>query len=119
MIRKPNGAKLLVPEWMTLPEAGAIRIVSSPRLSVNRLMELRDFIDRLMLTSSVEARVSGGQSSDTFGAAQIGSVQDTTIDRTVTTTTNDSIGVIEDASYRSDVRHKNRKRRKERSGGQQ
>ena len=52
IIRKPSdGAKCLLPEWMTSPAAGVIRIVSCPRLSVNRLVELRGLIDRLMASS--------------------------------------------------------------------
>jgi hypothetical protein len=31
IVRKPDGARFLLPEWMTLPEAGAIRILSCPR----------------------------------------------------------------------------------------
>ena len=47
-MRKPNGAKILLPEWMTTAEAGAIQTVSSPRLSIIKLLELRAFLDRLM-----------------------------------------------------------------------
>ena len=42
IICKPGeGARLLLPEWMTFPEAGAIQTLSRPRLSVTRLVELR------------------------------------------------------------------------------
>jgi hypothetical protein len=44
IIRKPDGAKSLIPEWMTFAEAGAIRIMSCPRLSVDSLLQLRAFI---------------------------------------------------------------------------
>src|SRR5438105_4425046 len=49
IIRNPNdGTKSLLPEWMTFAGTGAIRIVSCPRFYVNRLVELRALIDRLM-----------------------------------------------------------------------
>jgi hypothetical protein len=118
VIRKPDGAKCLIPEWMTRPEAEAIRILSSPRLSVNLLIELRDLIDRIMLTSPVEKRISGGRSSDTSGAAKIGAIQNITLGRTVATATKGSVGAAEEASSRSSVRRKNRKRRTERSRGE-
>jgi hypothetical protein len=117
MIYGPNGAKLLIPEWMTLPEAAAIRIVSSPRLSVNRLMELRDLIDRLMLTSSGGKRVPGGPSNDALGTGKFGLVHDPAIGRTATTEAKDGTRVVEDASDRGNVRRKINKRRKERPGG--
>jgi Family of unknown function (DUF5372) len=96
VIRKPDGAKCLIPEWMTRPEAEAIRILSSPRLSVNLLIELRDLIDRIMLTSPVEKRISGGRSSDTSGAAKIGAIQNITLGRTVATATKGSVGAGEE-----------------------
>jgi Family of unknown function (DUF5372) len=92
VIRKPDGAKCLIPEWMTRPEAEAIRILSSPRLSVNLPIELRDLIDRIMLTSPVEKRISGGRSSDTSGAAKIGAIQNITLGRPVATATKGSVG---------------------------
>jgi len=53
IIRNPNdGTKSLLPEWMTFVETAAIRIVSCPRFYVNRLVELRALIDRLMAPSS-------------------------------------------------------------------
>jgi hypothetical protein len=51
IIGRPDGANLLLPEWMTSPDAGAIRILSCPRLCVNRLVELRALLDRLMASS--------------------------------------------------------------------
>jgi uncharacterized protein YifN (PemK superfamily) len=62
IIRKPNGAKTLLPEWMTTAEAGAIQTVSSPRLSINKLLELRAFLDRLMTSS--EDQPSGGMNDE-------------------------------------------------------
>jgi hypothetical protein len=111
MIQGPNGPKLLVPEWMTLPEAAAIRIESFPRFSVNRLMELRDLIDRLMLTSSGEKRVPGGPSNEALGTSKFGLVHDPAIGRTATTEARDGTRVVEDASDRGNVRRKINKRR--------
>jgi len=111
IICKPgDGAKCLLPEWMTFPEAGAIRIVSCPRLSVNRLVELRALIDRLMASSSGK-HVPGGQNNETMDIARTGSVQDTDAEQTVgTTSTNDSTGAAEGASDRGDVRYRSKKR---------
>jgi hypothetical protein len=52
IVRKPGGAKLLLPAWMTFPESSSVTILSCPRLSVNGLLELRALLDRLMASSS-------------------------------------------------------------------
>jgi hypothetical protein len=51
IVRKSDGAKLLLPAWMTFPESRG-KILSCPRLSVNRLLDLRALLDRLMVSSS-------------------------------------------------------------------
>jgi hypothetical protein len=65
IICKPGeGARLLLPEWMTFPEAGAIQTLSRPRFSVTRLVELRALIDRLMALSPGNHLPGGGQSNE-------------------------------------------------------
>ena len=45
---------------MTTPEAAAIEIVAAPRLSVDRLVELRKFLDRTMIALSSGKQTSAG-----------------------------------------------------------
>jgi hypothetical protein len=52
LVRGTDGTTHLLPAWMTSPEAGAIEIVTVPRLPVNRLFELRSVLDRIMIASS-------------------------------------------------------------------
>src|SRR5260370_36246694 len=52
LVRGTDGTTHLLPAWMTSPEAGAIEIVTVPRLAVNRLFELRSVLDRIMIASS-------------------------------------------------------------------
>jgi hypothetical protein len=61
IVRKPDGSAFLLPAWMTAPEAGLIRTVTYPRLPVNRVIELRAPVDRLMASSSGELVPTGGQ----------------------------------------------------------
>ena len=120
IVRKPDGAGFLLPEWMTLPEAGAIQILSCPRLSVNRLIELRTLIDRLMASSSGKHVPGGGQSNETGKAIPTRYVQDTTAVRAATAATNDGSGTAEGASGGGDdVCSPSRERRHGRSGARQ
>jgi hypothetical protein len=75
IMRKPNSAKILLPKWMTTAEGGAIQTVSSPRLSINKLLELRAFLDRHMTSS--EDQLSGGVNDETLETTRTRSVQDT------------------------------------------
>ena len=61
IIRRPDGATFLLPEWMTGQDAGFTRIIACPRLPVNRVIELRALVDRLMASSSGEWIPNGGQ----------------------------------------------------------
>jgi hypothetical protein len=106
IIRKPDGAKSLIPEWMTFAEAGAIRIMSCPRLSIDGLLELRAFIDRL--TSLSEQQAPGGQ-RDEMDATRTRFVEDAVVERVNATSTNESVGAAESASQRSNVRHRSKK----------
>src|SRR5262252_159564 len=61
IIRTADKSGFLLPSWMTAPEAGAIQIVAGPRLPLNRIIELRALVDRLMASSSGELVPTGGQ----------------------------------------------------------
>jgi hypothetical protein len=52
LVRGTDGTTHLLPAWMTLPEAGTTGIVAVPRLPVNRLLELRLVLDRIMVALS-------------------------------------------------------------------
>ena len=75
IVHGPDGAKILLPEWMASPDAGAIRIVSHPRLCVNRLIELRAFVDRLM-ASSPRTKTLPEENNETTADVKTGSLQD-------------------------------------------
>jgi hypothetical protein len=90
---------------MTFAEAGAIRIMSCPRLSIDSLLQLRAFIDRLTSPSGQQA--SGGQ-HDEMDATTTRFVEDA-VERANATSTSESVGTAESASQRSDVRHRSKK----------
>src|SRR5580704_4210131 len=86
IICKPGeGARLLLPEWMTFPEAGAIQIRMRLRLSVTRLVELRALIDRLMALSPGNHLPGGGRSNEAMEATPTQPVHDTTTLRSTAT----------------------------------
>ena len=74
IIRKLDGSAFLLPAWMTAPEAGSIRIVAFPRLPVNRLIELRALVDRLVASSSGELVPTRGQSHEEIEATAAESI---------------------------------------------
>jgi hypothetical protein len=62
LLRGAEETRYLLPAWMIHPEAGAIEIVAAPRLSVTKLLELREFLDRIMIgLSSREQSLTGGR----------------------------------------------------------
>jgi hypothetical protein len=64
IVRQPDGTLMLLPAWMTNPDAGAFRIISDPRLPVNRLSHLRILIDLLLASPKREsARARGSEGS--------------------------------------------------------
>ena len=75
IIRKPDGAKLLLPAWMTSAESGSVKILSCPRLSVNRLLDLRALLDRLMTSSSPKPLPGGGRSNEAMETTPVGSLK--------------------------------------------
>ena len=96
IIHGPDGAKILLPEWMASPDAGAIRIVSYPRLCVNRLIELRAFVDRLMASSPHKNFAGGEQRNESIADVTTGSLQDVAL-RAAIPTTKDGSGNAQDA----------------------
>jgi hypothetical protein len=123
IVRNPDGTGMLLPEWMTSREAGAVRILSCPRLCVNRLVELRALIDRLMASSPGKDVPRGGHSNATSETIPTGSVQDAAGLPAAVVAANDSSGAAQGASGRGDdIRcpgRSGRKRRHGRSGARQ
>jgi hypothetical protein len=64
LVRGADGATHLFPAWMATEQAGASDIVAIPRLPVERLVELREFLDRLAIELPSEGRVPGGHQND-------------------------------------------------------
>jgi hypothetical protein len=120
IICKPGeGARLLLPEWMTFPEAGAIQTLSRPRLSVTRLVELRALLDRLMALSPGNHLPGGGQSNEPMEATPTRPVHHTTTLRPSATSTNDRGETAQDASGGGDLRRRTSKRKDAQSRGGQ
>jgi hypothetical protein len=120
IICKPGeGARLLLPEWMTFPEAGAIQTLSRPRLSVTRLVELRALIDRLMALSPGNQLPGGGQSNEAMEATPTRPVHDTTTLRSTANSTSDRGDTAQGAFGGGDLRRCARKRKDAQSKGGQ
>ena len=105
-----EGARLLLPEWMTFPEAGAIQTVSRPRLSVTRLVELRALLDRLMALSPGNHLFGGEESNETMEATPTRPVHDTTALRPTANSANNRSEIAQGASGGGDVQRRIRKR---------
>src|SRR5262249_57436821 len=102
LVRRPDGARILLPEWMAFPHAGAIRILSYPRLCVNRLVELRALLDRLMASSPGGHIPGRGERDEAIEAVTTGPIQDVTARRTPASTTKDGCGTPQGAPRRGD-----------------
>jgi len=111
LVRATDGTAHLLPAWMTLPEAGATGIVTVPRLPVNRLLELRSVLDRIMIASSSgEITPAGGFGHEGTEALAIGLVHHTAAaDRMVGASAREGTGVARNPSGGS-------KRRRRRTG---
>jgi hypothetical protein len=48
-LRSEDGASFLVPAWMTQEWASSVQIIDAPCLSLGRLLELRAFIDSVLV----------------------------------------------------------------------
>src|SRR3954462_7482286 len=57
VIRQPDRTLTLLPVWMTEPAAAFHQLVSSPRLSIESLAEVRALVDALLASSGRELRV--------------------------------------------------------------
>ena len=64
MIRRADGTAFNIPAWMVGPEAATMKVVGIPRLRFDRLIELREFVDGLMASSSGEPVPLGEQSHE-------------------------------------------------------
>lgn len=116
IIRKPDGAKCLIPEWMTIAEAGAIRIMPHPRFSVDNLLQLRAFIDRLTSPSGQQA--SGGQHDEMDTSTRPDRlVEDAVAERANATTASESVDDAESSSQRSNVHRRSKKPKHRQSRG--
>jgi hypothetical protein len=111
--------RFLLPEWMTVPEAGAIQTLSCPRLSVTRLVELRALLDRLMALSPGNHLPGGGQSNEAMEATPTRPVHDTTTLRPTAPSTSDRSETAQGASRGGDLRRCIRKRKDAQSRGGQ
>jgi hypothetical protein len=102
IILKPDdGAKTLLPEWMTTPESAAFQTVLCPRLSINKLFELRALLDRLGASS--ENQPSGGLNDETLEATRTQSVPNTGVEHFVATSTKASARAVQNTFQRDDV----------------
>ena len=118
--RNPGeGARLLLPEWMTFREAGAIQTLSRPRLSVNRLVELRALLDQTHGLIPWNHLPGGGQSNEPMEATPTRPVHHTTTLRPSATSTNDRGETAQDASGGGDLRRCTSKRKDAQSRGGQ
>ena len=69
VIRQPDGTLSLLPSWMTESAASANRIRLPPRLPVERLVDLRCFVDALLASLQGES-VPGEGVDDACGEAK-------------------------------------------------
>jgi hypothetical protein len=97
LVRRSDEAKILLPEWMTFPHAGTIRILPYPRLCVNRLVELRALLDRLM-ASSAGKLPGGGERNEAIEVVTTGFVQDVTALRDSVCAAKNGRGTAQDAA---------------------
>ena len=64
LVRAKSGATHILPEWMSTEAAAATEVVSLPRLSVERLIELRDLLDRIVSAPPSGDHNLGGREDD-------------------------------------------------------
>jgi hypothetical protein len=100
IIRGPDGAKILLPEWMTFPHAGTIRTLSCPRLCVNRLVELRALLDRLMASSPGKHIPGGGERNEAIEVVTTRPIQDVSDLRASVCTAKTGRGTAQNAAGR-------------------
>src|ERR1700694_109604 len=117
MMRRPDGSAFLLPAWMIAPEAGSIRIVTCPRLPVNRVIELRALVDGLMASFSGELVPTGGHSHEEIEATAAESVRaNATLQRSAVASSREGVGAAQSAVDGSDARTRGLHRRSSNRG---
>jgi hypothetical protein len=74
-LRVDEGPSFLVPAWMVDPEAGSVKIVHVPRLSVSRLLDRRGFLDAVLTYDLGEAISEGAADGEGLDERATGSVR--------------------------------------------
>jgi hypothetical protein len=109
LVRGTEETRYLLPAWMTTAAAGAIEIVAAPRLSVTKLVELRELLDRTMIgLSSREQSLAGGHGNGELEESPSESVRGTAASHRVANAKTregiDVAGISTDRSARKNVR---------------
>jgi hypothetical protein len=110
IIRTADKSGFLLPSWMTTPEAGAIQIVPDPRLPLNRIVELRALVDKLMISSLGELIPSRGRRHEK-NTATAGSVRaNTSPQQSIVPSSLEGNRASQNIAKGSDSQNRNRKR---------
>ena len=75
VIRQPDRTLTLLPVWMTEPAAASHQLVSSPRLSIESLAEVRALVDALLASSGRESSRRKGAGDEERTTQPKGSVR--------------------------------------------
>src|SRR4051812_50209110 len=67
VIRQPDRTLTLLPVWMTEPAAASHQLVSSPRLSIESLAEVRALVDALLAASIQRSATRPAQAAPCAG----------------------------------------------------
>ena len=103
---------------MASPEAGAIKIVTTPRLPFSRLRELRRFLDQTVFGFPSEDRVPvGGDKHGEVESSPDEPVRESTDSRTTTSATTEGTGVARIAVDRSPCNEKRMRGSRKTTGG--
>ena len=103
---------------MASPEAGVIKIVTSPRLPISRLRELRRFLDQTVFGLPSEDHVPvGGDQHGEVESAPGEPVRQSTDSRTTTSATTEGTGVARIAVDRSACNEKRMRGSRKTTGG--
>jgi len=104
---------------MTRPDAGLTQIIACPRLSVNRVIELRALVDRLMASSSGEWIPTGGQDREEIKDTSTESIRaNSTSQPTIVAAAREGVGAAQIAVDGSTVRSLSRDRVLGQKGGE-
>jgi hypothetical protein len=77
-LRSGEEPSFLVPAWMLDPQAASVKIVDVPRLSVNRLVDLRTFLDSVLACDLGKEIPGGGADGEALVERATGSVREAT-----------------------------------------